>query len=217
MSIRRTFPALAAASAGVLVAIALAQPPVNQAPGNPPDKTGKMPDVTAEMQKGMEAWMKTTQPVEAHALLKKLEGDWKTTVRLWTGGPGATPVETQGTATYRSIMGGRFVEMQSTATVMGMQVESRELLGFDNFRKQYVGTRVSSMGTEMLHFQGSPDKDGRVLTFYGTMDEPMTGEVAKTVRYVLKIDSDDKHTLSVQEAQYGEPFTVYEVMYERVK
>ena len=59
---------------------------------------------------------------------------------------------------------------------------------------------------------------GKVLSLYGKMDEPMTGEHDKNVKYVSRMISADKHIFEVHDLAISEPNTkVVEVVYTRKK
>jgi len=74
------------------------------------------------------------------------------------------------------------------------------------------------MSTAMNHAEGMRDRTGKVLTLYGTMDEPMTGEHDKPVKYVLRVLGPDKHVYEIHDLAIGEPHTmVIEVTYTRKK
>ena len=70
----------------------------------------------------------------------------------------------------------------------------------------------------MYNSEGGFDQSGKVLTTYGKMDEPMTGEHDKNVKYVTRIISPDKFVFEVHDFAMGESNTkVVEVKYTRKK
>jgi hypothetical protein len=74
------------------------------------------------------------------------------------------------------------------------------------------------MSTMYSTMEGSVDRSGKVFTFYGKMHEWSTGELDKTVKYVLRITSDDKHVFEIHDTYIGEPNTkVLELTYTRRK
>jgi hypothetical protein len=48
------------------------------------------------------------------------------------------------------------------------------------------------MDTAMLHAEGDMVPDGKALILYGPLDEYLTGEIAKMVKYVWRFASPDK-------------------------
>ncbi|MEX2219820.1 MAG: DUF1579 domain-containing protein [Phycisphaerales bacterium] len=195
-------------SAGVL---GLSQPEKAPPPQGPPKEH---PAVPADMQAAMEAWSKAMAPSAQHEVLKKMVGEWKTTTRLMGGGAVA---DAPGTASNELVLGGRFLLQRTTGTMMEQPVSGLGMLGYDIIRKQFTGTWADTMGTGLLHYHGGLNKDGDGLTMFGAMDEPMTGEIGKTIRLATRFDGPDRYTLTIQEVQYGEPFTVVEITYERAK
>ena len=69
--------------------------------------------------------------------------------------------------------------------------------------------RWSSRGlpTSLLTSEGYFDPSGKTLTMYGLMDEPMTGENGKPVKYVTRILSPGKHVFEVHDLAIGETGT----------
>jgi hypothetical protein len=181
-----------------------------------PEKGGKpdhqmTPDM-AEMMKALEA---SARPGPNHKLLERWVGKWDTTMRMIM--PGAAPVESRGTAEFSWLMEGRWLQEKMTGDMMGHPMQGFSITGYDNFNKCFVSTWVDNHTTMMVHSSGSMDQSGKVLTMFGKMDEPMTGEHNKTVRFQTTIIDEDTHRLNIDEVQYGPPFTVLEITYKRVK
>jgi hypothetical protein len=89
-------------------------------------------------------------------------------------------------------------------------------MGYDNFKQSYVTTMVSTMDTAMLHAEGDMDPSGKALLAYGTLDEYLTGEHDKMVKYVWRFVSDDEIVLEIHDLPIGEHNTkVVEITYSR--
>jgi hypothetical protein len=207
---------LIAATVGAVSLLALAAAPVSPQ-ADPADPRA--------MQEAMERWMKTTRPGERHKFLEHLAGEWDTTTRVFMM-PGTPPAETKGHASLKMIHGGRFLQEDSTGvmklpsadgTMKDVPMTGLGLTGFDQARQLFTLVWTNNLSTATLTARGSLDREGKILTMFGEMDEPMTGEVGKTVRYTTRIISPDRHILEVHEVLYGEPFKVFEVEYTRVK
>lgn len=178
----------------------------------------------AAMQAAMDNYLKSIQPGEKHKWLEQFVGRWNTTMRMYWG-PGAPPIETSGAAVFSMIHGGRFLRQETTGvmklpgpdgSMQDFPTSGLGLTGYDNNRKLYVITWTDNMGTSIYTGSGSLSPDGRLLTMFGTMDEPMTGEIGKTVKYVTRIESPDRHVFEIHEVLYGDPFKVVEIEYNRV-
>jgi hypothetical protein len=172
------------------------------------------PQPTAEMQAAMAKAKKFTQPGEPHKLFDRFVGKWTTEMRFYMG-PKAMPAE-MGTTEYAWLMPGRWLKGETTGTLMGRPAKSFFLLGCDNFKQSYVFTTVSTMDTAMNHAEGDMDPGGKALIMYGTIDEYLTGEHDKMVKYVFRFLSPDKIVLEVHDLPIGETNTkVLEITYTR--
>lgn len=166
--------------------------------------------------KGMQAWMESTKPGRFHEFLGRFVGEWETQYEMFMG-PGAPPMTSKGEATIRWQLPGRWAAETNTMEFMGQRVESFVLMGYDNVKRQFVGSVVDTMSTEMRTFRGGLSPDGKVLTMFGEMDEPITGEHAKMVRYQTTIHDEDHFTIEVSEILYGEAWAAVRVKYVRKK
>lgn len=192
----------------------------------PSQDHNKMPS-PQEMEAMMKAWAEAMSPGEPHRNLMRSAGNWDTVTRVWMAGPDAPPTETKGTSEQKAVLGGRFLQ-QTTKFSMPMPdmqtgqmnmvtVEGLGLFGYDNYQKVYIGCWADSMGTHMLTMRGNMSPDGKTLTMYGEMDEPMLGVRGRMVKYVTTIESDDRHVFQIFDLHAGENYKVVEVVYTRKK
>ena len=166
-------------------------------------------DAMAEMVKKAARW---TQPGESHKVLERFVGKWNTEMRVMGRAP-----ET-GTAEYSWLMPGRWLQHRASGSMMGMPVESYSMMGYDNFKMSFVATGVSSFDTAMNRFEGDLTQDGKTLLMYGTIDEYLTGEHDKMVKYVWRFVSPEKMTFEIHDLPIGETNTkVVEITYTRVE
>ena len=75
-------------------------------------------------------------PGPIHRELAKRAGEY-TTHSKFTFKPGAPAQESQGSATLKSILGGRFLQEDNTGKLVGMPVGSMHLYGYNNATKKY--------------------------------------------------------------------------------
>ena len=99
---------------------------------------------------------------------------------------------------------------------MGMPFTGYSVSGYDNARKIYVGTWIDSMSTWILNSKGTVDQSGKVFTAYGEMDEPALGVYGRLVKYVTRIESEDKRVFEVYDLHAGDDYLVFDITYERV-
>jgi hypothetical protein len=169
------------------------------------------PDEIAEM---MGRATKYTQPGDKHAVLQRLIGTWDTEFRITMAGA-QTPPE-KGQSVFSWLMPGRWLKQESKGSVMGMPHQTFSIMGYDNFKQSYVVTTVNTMDTAMLRSEGDLDQTGKVLITYGTLDEYLTGEHDKMVKYVWRFVSDDEIVFEVHDLPIGEKNTqVIEIKYKR--
>ena len=169
-------------------------------------------DVQGQMQKAA----KFTQPGKHHKVLERFLGKWETTSSFVMGG--RKMGNEKGTAEFSWLIEGRWLQSRMDGKIMGMPLQAHTWLGYDNFKQSFVSTRVSSMDTAMTHAEGDLTQDGKALITYGTLDEYLTGEHDKMVKYVWRFVSDDEMALEVHDLPIGEENTeVLHVAYKRAK
>lgn len=202
---------------GVISAVVIARQPADVAkPIAPPAPGLPAADPNMDPAKAMEEWMALSKPGEPHKFLKKLEGQYTTTSRMWMD-PTQPPMESKGKATFTMTLNGHFLKQDFEGTMMGMPMTGFGLMGYDNYRRQYIGTWADSMSTTIFHMSGGISRDGKTITMFGAMDEPGLKEIGKTVKWVNRFVDNDTMFFEAWEVQYGDPFKAFEVEYRRVK
>jgi hypothetical protein len=171
-----------------------------------PQETPKPEDMAAMMEKVKQF----TQPGPEHKTLERFIGNWDTETRFM-----GQPRGEKGTAEYSWLMEGRWVKGEWSGTMMGMPSRGFTLLGYDRFKKSFVTTDVQNLDTAMRHSEGDLDRTGKTLITYGTLDEYLTGEHDKMVKYVWRFEA-DKMTLEVHDLPIGEQNTkVVEIVFTK--
>jgi hypothetical protein len=170
----------------------------------------------ADMQDMMKKWMEYATPGKAHKHLDYFVGKWDMAVRMWFEGAGKPPAESKGASEIKWIMEGRFLLEELSGQVMEMPWRAMTMTGYDNFKKKYIFSYVDNMGTGMYTGEGKFDQANKVLTTYGKMDDAMTGEHDKTVKYVIRTLSKDKYVFEIFD-EVGGPseFKAVEITYTR--
>lgn len=170
------------------------------------------------MQEMMKKWMDAATPGENHKALEHFVGKWDLATKMWMEGPGKPPTETKGTSEIKWILGGRYTLEEMKGQIMGMPHNGMGITGYDNFKKQYVGFWIDNTSTAMYNTLGEFDASKKVITSLGKMDEPMTGEKDKLVKYVIQIVDKDKHVFSIYDlVGTANEFKVVEITYTRKK
>ncbi len=194
---------------GVAVALRLAAVPVAGA-----QQQGEAPKMSPEQQAAMETYMKLATPGAAHKALDPMIGSWSVAMTMWEK-PGAPPQNGGGTAENSWVLGGRFVRQEFDGEFGGMKYQGLGFTGYDNYKKKYVGTWMDTMGTMMMHMQGSADASGKVFTLGSTVDDAMTGKAIK-VKTVTRIVDANKHVMEMFGPDpAGKEFKMMEIVYTR--
>ena len=212
-------------SIAVLFAMFIASSSFAQNPAESPPSasaataTGGQPN-PQEMMKQM---MEMSKLNENHKLLSSLDGNWNYTIKFWMNpDPNAPPQESKGTATRKSIMGGRFVMMDVTGKMQmpgadgkmkDVQFKGMGLEGYDNVKQKFVGSWVDNMGTGIALAEGTYDPSTKTFTFTSEM-EPVPG-MKTPVREVLKVADNNHMVLEWYENHGGEEKKTMEINYTR--
>lgn len=162
----------------------------------------------------MKKWMAVATPGPEHKALEALVGDWEVASKWWMA-PDAPPDESKGTSKVRSILGGRFVQEDYDGQFMGRPMHGLGLTGYDNFKKRYASLWIDDGGTAMYTSTGSATADKKSFTFNGRMDDPMSGEKNKPVKYIIRIVDANKRIFQMHEPARGEKSLVAEMTYTR--
>ncbi len=168
----------------------------------------------------MAKWAELNQKGPEHERFKKMVGTWDTASKMWMA-PDAPPLTSQGTAEFRLLLDGRYVEQIYKCPAMGEgqpPYEGRGIEGYDRMKKKYVSVWMDNMSTGFMLVEGSADESGKVFTYTGTYNDPMTGQKNKPYRAVLHVLNDDKMTYEMHETDAnGKEFKSMEITYTRRK
>ncbi|MGH7151005.1 MAG: DUF1579 family protein [Planctomycetota bacterium] len=162
-------------------------------------------EMTPEMMEGMKRWQEMCTPGENHAKLAAFLGKWDTKTTI--GGMGGPPMVTQGTSEAKWLAEGRWLQSEWSGEMMGMKGRGWVTLGYDNFKKKYMVSFVDTFSTMLNMAEGAWDQTGRVLTAHGFIDEPITNEQDKPVKYVWRLLSPDRQVFEVHDLAIGETNT----------
>jgi hypothetical protein len=172
--------------------------------------------MSAEEKAAMDAMMKAGSPGEQHKQLARMVGKWDTTVKMYQA-PGAPPQVSTGVSENKLVLGGRWVQETFNGTFGGMPFSGIGYTGYDNIKKQYVGTWMDSMSTSVMQSAGTADASGKNFEFSSTMDDPMTGK-AVTTKSTVTVTDENHHTMEMwMPGPDGKMFKMMEINYTRKK
>ena len=172
------------------------------------------PDELQAMQK---RWAETMIPSKYHRWLGQLIGKWTTKTKMIWGADGP-PSESSGEAEIEWKVKDKWLSWVAKSNMMGMPITMHATKGYDNFKQKFVSLSFDDQTTAAYRFEGNLDQTGTVLSLWGTVDEPMTGEHDKASKYVVRILSQDKFVHEVHDLTIGGDKTmVVETTYSRKK
>jgi hypothetical protein len=195
-------------------------------PANPAGGTGASAPTgqpnAAEMMKQM---MELSKLNENHKLLSSLDGNWDYAIKFWMNpDPNAKPQESKGTATRKSIMGGRYVMMDVSGKMQmpGEDGKPKDVMfkgmgmeGYDNVKKKFVASWIDNMGTGIEFSEGTYDPATKSFTYTSEM-EPVPG-MKTQVREVIKVADNNHMSLEWYENQGGQEKKTMEISYTKKK
>ncbi|MHC5113816.1 MAG: DUF1579 domain-containing protein [Planctomycetota bacterium] len=151
-------------------------------------------DGEMDMEKMWETWMKLAEPGPEHAQLRAMAGTWHQKNTHWMT-PGAPPDISESIATFKPIMGGRFMveHISGEHEFMGEKrdFEGMGIFGYDNLKQKHVYAWVDNHGTMIMTGEGTADSTGKVITYYSTIPDPTTGSTME-FKSVSRIVNNDK-------------------------
>ncbi|MCX6145382.1 MAG: DUF1579 domain-containing protein [Ignavibacteriales bacterium] len=168
----------------------------------------------------MKRWQESMTPGAQHKMLEESVGTWDAVVKMWMKGPSGELMVSKGTSENKMVLGGRYLQQDFTGEMMGQPFTGTGFTGYDNFKKKYVSFWIDNMSTGMSIMDGVLDKDGKSVTMWGwgKMDEPMTGQKDKKVKYVTRfVDKDTQVFETYDVSAYGDKKPTMEITYKRRK
>lgn len=184
---------------------------MNQTNSNSYEKTAIDPK-QAEM---MKAWQEAATPGTEHTLLNGLVGDWNVAVKSWQS-DGSVPEETVGSSSFKSILGGRFVQQDFKGKMMGLPYDGTGMMGYNNVTKKFESTWQDSMSTASMHLEGRFDPATKVITETGEFQCPIK-KVSQKMRSEFKIvdKNNATFTMYMPDMVTGKEFKGMEQVYKR--
>jgi Protein of unknown function (DUF1579) len=163
----------------------------------------------------MDMMAKYSTPGAEHKKLESFVGTWDTTAKMWMD-PTAPPQESKGTSENKMALGGRFLEQRFEGTFMGQPFSGVGYTGYDIYKKQYVGTWMDTMGTQIMSSTGTADVSGK-MTFTGSVDDPMTNKKMDFKETITVVDNDHHVFEMWMPGPDGKMFKTLEINYTKRK
>lgn len=170
----------------------------------------------AKQEEMMKKWKAYATPGAEHKNLAQFEGKWTYTSKMWET-KDSKPEETKGEATFKMILGGRYLEQSVKGTAMGMPFEGRGLTAYDNVQKKYLTLWYDNMSTGIGHGEASFDSAGKVMTESGENTCPMTesGKLSYRGEWAIKDKNNSTYTMWSKGPEGKEEYKMMEMVYKR--
>ncbi len=146
------------------------------------------------------------KPGPEHALLKKMEGTWDTTMKFMGQ-------ESKGTATYKMDLNGLWLASTFEGSMGTDKFSGRGFDSYDAGKKKYVGVWFDSMSTVPMVMEGDYDKAKKTMTMSGDAPGP-DGKMAKH-KIVTVMPDDNTMNFAMYVADGKEP--AFMIVYKRKK
>ena len=139
-------------------------------------------------------WEEYMTPNEVHQMLGEYAGHFNMEISMWAT-EGKEPMKIKVAAKNKMILGGRFLEVSQTGTMMEMDYQSVTTIGYNTSGKNMDLTTITNMGTGTLSLTGASNPGTKIATLAGQMISPGGGKVIR-IRQILHFI--DKNTLIIQ-------------------
>lgn len=179
-----------------------------------PVKPGTMDPKMMEM---MAKFKEAATPGAPHKMLADMVGKWTYTSKFWETA-GGKPQESKGESTMEMILGGRWLVQKTKGEAMGQSFEGMGMTGYDNVKKQYETLWFDTMGTGVMHGQGSYDTASKTLKDKGEYSCPISENKSRTYRGEWKIKDKNNMIYSMYGTGMdgsGKEFKQMELTYKR--
>ena len=180
------------------------------------DEPKKPQQPSAEEKAAMEAMMKAATPGDMHKKLSAMVGTFDAKVTMWNA-PGQPPANSTATSENTWVLGGRFVEQKVNGNFMGMPFTGIGYTGYDNIKKEYIGSWIDNFGTQMMISSGNVGADGKTYNFTSSVSDPMTGKTMPVQEKFTVVDDDHQVMEMWGPGPDGKMYKMMEINYTRRK
>lgn len=120
---------------------------------------------------GMAQMIAALTPGTQHAYLATLSGTWKATFLVYSD-PSQPPLQGTGILERTMILGGRVLQEEIKAQIMGLPYDALGHVGYDNVSGKYWASSFDTLSTGLTALEGSIDETTGKATFLGKTPIP---------------------------------------------
>lgn len=178
------------------------------------DQPPSIPD--PKMQEMMKKYQEAATPGKPHKMLAELAGNWKYTSKMWETAD-AKPNESKGTTTFKSVLGGRWLEQSFKGDMHGQKFEGIGFIGYDNVKGKYQSMWMDTMSTGVMKGEGTFDEATKTLKDQGTASCPISADKTQEFRSDWELVNKKKMVFSMygKGPTEGPEFKMLEIVYTK--
>lgn len=157
-----------------IAGLAIAQPPKDAKPAQPPSDQPQMQLPPGWTMEDMQACVVAGTPGDKQALLQKSLGVWKGANKMWMPGSDE-PMTSEATWTITSLFDGRYIKTEVTGDMPGMgPYHGAGVSGFDNVSQEFVCDWIDNHSTGIMTGKGTISDDHNTMVWKLTYTCPIT-------------------------------------------
>jgi Protein of unknown function (DUF1579) len=153
-------------------------------------------------------------PTEIHERLAKRVGEYETTSKFTL--PDGKAMDSKGTAKITAVLGGRFLQEESTGTMLGNPVSGLKLLGYNAEAGLYEAVWMYTGSTAMMSMSGKMNEDTKGVEFTASVPSPKGAKMNFTIVYKFA-DADSFTVELTARGEDGSKGPTMETTYTRKK
>ena len=134
---------------------------------------------------------KAMTPGPAQKKLQFMVGTFDVKIRTWPT-PTDPPIEDTAVMVADWVLGGRYIQMMLSGTVVGQPYSGIGYAGFDNTLQKYVSTFMDTGSTGMEWYTGGFDASGTKAVLKASVANPVTGKPSP-LEMRLTVDAAGNH------------------------
>lgn len=132
------------------------------------------------------------QPGPVHEMLMARTGTWRVKIQITM--PDGEVLENSGIMQSEAVLDGRFITSLFKSSFMGQPFLGRSMDGYDNETQEYFSFWFDNTSTQIIHYRGTSDDDGKTITYFANTIDPETGETVQ-LKSIHRAQSTVQHTV----------------------
>jgi hypothetical protein len=170
-----------------------------------------------EQEEMMKKWQEYSTPTEAHKLLATMAGKWSYTSSMWET-KDSKPMESKGTANFKMIMNGRYLQQEFSGKAMGQPFQGLGFTGYDNLKKKTNSVWMDNMGSAIMMGSGEMNLEKKMISESGEFTCPRESDGTAGYRNEWTMVDNKTMTFTMyHRPDKGDEYKSLEINYKRIK